>query len=84
MEVMMSTTNEETFPVTEATNVRVLNVEIAERAYWHVRKCAAESRMSLKQFMTEFCLSAKPIITDASLPADASTTVHAVSEQPEE
>ena len=42
-------------------STRVLNVEIPESEYWHVRKCATESRMSMKEFMAEFCKMAKPI-----------------------
>ena len=42
-------------------STRILNVEIPESEYWHVRKCATESRMSMKEFMAEFCKMAKPI-----------------------
>lgn len=40
---------------------RILNVEIPETEYWHIRKCATESRMSLKQFMAVFCKTARPV-----------------------
>jgi len=42
-------------------STRILNVEIPESEYWHVRKCATESRMSMKEFMAEFCKMARPI-----------------------
>jgi len=48
---------------TEVEAMRVLNVAIPASAYWHIRQCATESRMSLKQFMAAFCQTAKPIVT---------------------
>jgi hypothetical protein len=43
------------------TPTKVLNVEIPESVYWHVRRCATESRMSMKDFMSIFCKTASPI-----------------------
>lgn len=43
---------------------RVLNVAIPEWVYWHIRRCATESRMSLKSFMAVFCQSARPLQMD--------------------
>ncbi len=47
---------------------KVLNVEIPEPVYWHIRSCATESRMSVKAFMTEFCKTATslPVSVDSS------------------
>jgi hypothetical protein len=44
---------------------KILNVEIPESAYWHVRQCATESRMSMKDFMAIFCKEAKVIKASA-------------------
>jgi hypothetical protein len=55
--------NDSASTITNAT--RTLNVEIPEAIYWHVRKCATESRMSMKDFMAIFCNEAKAI--DASV-----------------
>lgn len=40
--------------------LRTLNVEIPEEAYWHIRKCATESRLAMKEFMARFCREARP------------------------
>ena len=53
--------NDSASTITNAT--RTLNVEIPEAIYWHVRKCATESRMSMKDFMAIFCNEAKAIDT---------------------
>jgi hypothetical protein len=45
------------------SETKILNVEIPESVYWHVRKCATESRMSMKDFMAIFCKEAKAIDT---------------------
>ncbi len=39
---------------------RTINVEVPETVYWHVRKCATESRLSMKEYMTRFCQEASP------------------------
>ncbi len=39
---------------------RTLNVVIPADAYWHVRRCATESHLALKDYMARFCLEAKP------------------------
>ena len=44
-----------------AVPTKVLNVLIPETVYWHIRFCASESRMSVKQFMAEFCRTATPM-----------------------
>ena len=38
--------------------LRTLNVEVPEAVYWHIRKCATESHLSLKGYMTMFCQDA--------------------------
>jgi hypothetical protein len=64
--------------VDELMKTRALNVEIPETVYWHVRRCATESRLSLKEFMATFCRSAKPVEATESesmaAPPDANTT----------
>ena len=45
---------------------KVLNVSVPELVYWHIRRCASESRMSIKAFMSEFCKAAKPITPSTS------------------
>lgn len=61
-----------------ATPTKVLNVQIPEPVYWHVRFCASESRMSVKAFMAEFCKTAKPIgnpvVTDQN--AESGSVLH--------
>jgi len=42
---------------------RTLNVELPASVYWHIRECATLSRMSLKEFMSEFGIRAEPIQT---------------------
>lgn len=42
---------------------KVLNVSIPDVVYWHIRRCAADSRMSVKAYMAAFCQTAKPIVT---------------------
>ncbi len=39
---------------------KVLHVEIPEPTYWHIRKCAIESQMSIKDFVTELGRTASP------------------------
>ena len=41
--------------------MRTINVEVPEEVYWHVRTCATESRLPMKEFMARFCREAKPI-----------------------
>ena len=43
-----------------ADELRTLNVVVPETVYWHVRKCAIESRLSVKDFMALFCQEARP------------------------
>lgn len=40
---------------------KALNVVLPDDVYWHLRKCAIQSRMSLKEFMIQFCRRAEPI-----------------------
>lgn len=48
-------------PVVETeARTRTINVEVPETVYWHVRKCATESRLSMKEYMTMFCQEAWP------------------------
>lgn len=51
-------------PNSDHTSKKVLNVEVPEVVYWHIRKCATESRMSMKEFMSVFCTTATPIPFD--------------------
>lgn len=44
-----------------ASPSKVLNVSVPEPVYWHIRSCATESRMSVKDFMAQFCRTATPI-----------------------
>jgi hypothetical protein len=45
---------------TTEPKLRTLNVEVPEEVYWHVRKCATESRLSMKEYMARFCQEARP------------------------
>lgn len=47
----------------ELQATRTLNVELPATVYWHLRECATLSRMSLKEFMSEFGRTAEPIDT---------------------
>jgi hypothetical protein len=49
--------------VTPGSDTRTLNVELPASVYWHVRTCATESRMSMKDFMAIFCQNATAIET---------------------
>ncbi len=51
-------------PETCQLKLRTLNVEIPEETYWHVRKCATESRLSVKDYMAIFCEEALPYSPD--------------------
>lgn len=42
-------------------NTRVLNVAIPESVYWHLRQCATESRLSMKDYMSKIGKRAKAI-----------------------
>ncbi len=44
-----------------ASPTKVLNVSVPESVYWHIRRCASESRLSVKDFMAQFCRTATPI-----------------------
>lgn len=44
-----------------ASPTKVLNVSVPKSVYWHIRSCASESRMSIKNFMAHFCRTATPI-----------------------
>jgi len=46
-------------------NTRVLNVAIPESVYWHLRQCATESRLSMKEYMTEIGRQAKAFVKQA-------------------
>ncbi len=37
------------------TPTRTISVEVPAWVYWHVRKCAMESRLSMKEYMARFC-----------------------------
>ena len=39
---------------------KILHVEIPEPVYWHLRRCAIESQMSLKAFVTDLGRTASP------------------------
>ena len=43
-----------------AIQTKVLHVEIPEPTYWHIRKCAIESQMSMKDFVAELGRTASP------------------------
>ncbi|KKL92030.1 hypothetical protein LCGC14_1888750, partial [marine sediment metagenome] len=45
---------------TEVLELRTLNVVVPAEVYWHVRKCATESRLSMKEYMAKFCREAWP------------------------
>ena len=51
---------------------KTLNVLVPAEAYWHVRRCATESHLSMKEYMARFCLEARPYLPD-SLQNDPST-----------
>ena len=44
-----------------ASPTKVLNVSVPKSVYWHIRSCASESRMSIKDFMAQFCRTATPV-----------------------
>lgn len=74
MKVQTGTPNETVIPT------KVLNVVIPEATYWHLRRCATASKMSMKEFMAIFCLTATPVIPEAS-PATTSITNHGEDER---
>jgi hypothetical protein len=39
---------------------RTINVEVPDAVYWHVRRCAIDSQLSMKDYMATFCQEAKP------------------------
>lgn len=43
-----------------SSRTKVLHVEIPEPTYWHIRKCAIESQMSMKDFVAELGRTASP------------------------
>ena len=45
---------------------RALNVLLPEDVYWQLRRCAIQSRMSLKEFMIGFCRRAEPVSPSVS------------------
>lgn len=57
---------------TEPIPTRTINVEVPESIYWHVRKCATESRLSMKEYMTRLCGEAwdYPLELQASLQSE--------------
>jgi hypothetical protein len=63
MQIAMNNSTGSTSTERDSSPKRVLNVEIPESVYWHVRQCATESRMSMKDFMAIFCNEAKAIDT---------------------
>lgn len=42
------------------TPTRTINVEVPNSVYWHIRKCAIESQLSMKDYMSKFCMEAFP------------------------
>lgn len=38
---------------------RTINAEVPESVYWRVRKCATESRLSMKEYLAKFCEEAR-------------------------
>lgn len=42
------------------TQTKVLHAEIPEATYWHIRKCAIESQLSMKDFVAELGRTASP------------------------
>jgi hypothetical protein len=40
--------------------LRAINVEVPEEVYWHIRNCATQSRLPMKDFMARFCQDARP------------------------
>ena len=55
-----------------AISTKVLNVSVPASVYWHIRRCASQSRMSVKAFISEFCQTATPInAVDAQCPSEA-------------
>ena len=47
---------------------RTINVEVPEQVYWHIRRCATQSRLSMKDFMAKFCREARPYPPEAMTP----------------
>lgn len=47
--------------VPKALPSKVLHVDIPEPIYWHLRRCAIESQMSIKGFVTELGRTASPV-----------------------
>ena len=43
-----------------SVRTKVLHVEIPEPTYWHIRKCAIESQLSMKDFVAELGRTASP------------------------
>ena len=56
---------------THDDETRTVNVVVPEETYWHVRRCATASKMSMKDFMNRFCLEARPY-SDGGENAEAS------------
>ena len=48
-------------PAKSLLSCKTINVEVPEAVYWHIRRCATESKMSMKEFMGLFCGTATPI-----------------------
>jgi hypothetical protein len=44
--------------------LKTVNVVVPEEVYWHVRQCAIESRLSMKDYMAIFCREARPYPVD--------------------
>lgn len=53
---------------------RTINVEVPEPVYWHVRRCAIESQLSMKDYMAKFCQEAWPYPPEQSGNHPAATT----------
>ncbi len=54
---------------------KILHVDIPEPVYWHLKRCAIESQMSMKSFVTELGRTASPI-TLASLTSGTEVIDH--------
>ena len=48
-------------PESGINTTKVLHVDIPEPVYWHLRRCAIESQLSMKAFVTELGRTASPI-----------------------
>jgi hypothetical protein len=66
-------TDHDVTDVSGQPKVRAINVEVPEETYWHVRKCAIDSHLSMKEYMGKFCQEAWPYPTDEKTETGAPT-----------